>query len=61
MKIITITIDENGDSEIDLAGYKGKGCHAVQEIFKKAAGGETKKLTQKPEYFQQTSTPCVSR
>lgn len=52
-KIITVTIDpETGDAEVDLQGYKGKGCHAVQEAFAKGFGGVSKKLTKKPEYNQ---------
>ncbi len=47
-KIITVTIDETGQS-VDLAGYKGKGCEAVQKAFEQAVGPSTK-VTKKPEY-----------
>lgn len=48
-KIITVTIDENGDPSIDLAGYKGKGCQAVQDVFGRALG-TTIRAVKKPEY-----------
>jgi hypothetical protein len=49
-KIITVDVDfEGGDTTIDLAGYHGKGCHAVQEVFGRALGVTTK-LVRKPEY-----------
>lgn len=50
-KIITIEIDEAGDQTVDLEGYKGKGCAAVQEVFERAVGKSVKK-TRKPEYNQ---------
>ena len=60
-KIITVTI-ENGDAEVDLAGYKGKGCHAVQEAFQRGFGGQSKKLTRKPEYNIVTAgSKCVTK
>ena len=40
-KIITIEIDENGDSTVDLEGFQGKGCGAIQEAFAKAVGKST--------------------
>jgi hypothetical protein len=48
-KIITVTIDEVGQS-VDLAGYHGKGCEAVQKAFEQAVGPSTKVVT-KAEYF----------
>ncbi len=48
-KIITVTIDENGDPTIDLAGYQGKGCSAVQDVFNRALG-VTVERKKKPEY-----------
>lgn len=48
-KIVTMTIDENGDPTIDLEGYQGKGCHAIQEVFGRALG-TTVKAVKKPEY-----------
>jgi hypothetical protein len=65
-KIITMTIEtegaEAGDATVELDGYKGKGCHAIQEIFAKALGGKTKKLVRKPEYNTPvTTTTCQTR
>jgi hypothetical protein len=62
-KIITATIDpENGEVEVDLAGYKGKGCHAIQEAFSKALGGKTIVDTKKPEFNATvTSATCIKR
>ncbi len=51
-KTITAWIDDGGDVEIELDGYKGKGCHAVQEVFQRGLGGKSKKLTRKPEFFK---------
>lgn len=51
-KIITIEIDENGDQTVDLQGYHGKGCAAVQAVFERAIGKSTK-VVRKPEYNQQ--------
>jgi hypothetical protein len=60
-KIITVTIDENGDPKIDLAGYQGKGCHAVQEVFGRALGTTTKAV-KKPEYNKPAkNTTCVKQ
>ena len=50
-KIVTLTIDENGDPTIDLEGYRGKGCSAVQEVFGRAIGATTKAV-KKPEYLK---------
>jgi hypothetical protein len=48
-KIITVTLDEHGDATVDLAGYQGKGCQAVQDVFGRALGTTTKAV-RKPEY-----------
>lgn len=59
-KIITAVIDDQtGDISIDLEGYHGKGCHAVQEVFGRALGATTKSV-KKPEYNKpQKNTTCV--
>ena len=49
MKIVTIEIDEKGDVNVDLAGFQGKGCAAVQEGFTRALG-KAESVTKKPEY-----------
>lgn len=33
-KTITVVIDENGNSTIDLAGFQGNGCARVAEDFR---------------------------
>lgn len=48
-KIITVEIDEAGDQTVDLAGYHGKGCAAVQEVFERAVG-KSVSVVRKPEY-----------
>jgi len=40
-KTITITIDEWGNSTLDLEGFAGKGCEKVFEDFR---GGDTLKV-----------------
>lgn len=49
MKLITITIDEEGNQTVDLNGYKGVGCDAVADVFGRALGTTTK-VTHKPEF-----------
>ena len=47
-KTITITIDADGESSIDLSGFHGQGCGKVFQDF---AGEDKAKVTQdKPEY-----------
>lgn len=65
-KIITATIETEGEHagevSIDLAGYKGKGCHAVQDVFTKGLGGKTLVDQKKPEFNATvTSATCVTR
>ena len=62
-KLLTATIDPvTGEVELDLAGYKGKGCHALQDVFSKALGGETLTETRKPEFNAPLNAPrCVTR
>lgn len=58
MKVMTVTIDPaNGDVDVDLAGYQGKGCHAVQEAMTKALGGDVKVERRKPEF----NTPLTNK
>ncbi len=49
MKEIVITID-NGTVEVDLEGFKGAGCHAIQEGFNKAFAGKQTHVTRKREF-----------
>lgn len=47
-KIITIEIDETGETSVDLNGFHGKGCQAVIDAFR--AGDTVKSTRTKPEY-----------
>jgi hypothetical protein len=48
-KTITITIDERGNSTLDLEGFAGKGCEKAFEDFR---GGDMVKVERKkPAYF----------
>lgn len=53
MKTITVVIDEHGESTVDLAGFNGKGCDAIQQGFARAVGSSTHEV-KKPEY----NRPC---
>lgn len=54
-KIVTITIDEEGDQTVDLTGYNGKGCDAVADVFGRAVGATTK-VVHKPDF----NKPCIN-
>jgi len=56
MKIVTIVIDDEGDSTVDLAGFNGKGCAAIQEGFARAVG-KSDHVTHKPEF----NRPCLTQ
>jgi hypothetical protein len=56
MQIITIEIDDKGDSTVDLAGFNGKGCAAIQEGFARAVG-KSDHVTHKPEF----NKPCLTQ
>ena len=43
-KMITITIDEKGNSTLDLEGFVGKGCEKASEDFR---GGDLVKVERK--------------
>jgi hypothetical protein len=59
-KIITVLIDENGDQSVDLAGYQGRGCSAVQKAFEDALGPSSKSI-KKPEFYKQVNTKTLQR
>jgi hypothetical protein len=55
-KIVTASIDETtGDIEVELDGYRGKGCSAIQDVFGKALGTTTKRV-KKRDYNEATVT-----
>jgi hypothetical protein len=56
MQVVTVVIDEKGDSTVDLAGFNGKGCAAIQEGFA-CAVGKSDHVTHKPEY----NRPCLTQ
>ena len=47
-KTVTIIIDENGNSEVDLEGFAGNGCSKVFEDFR---GGDKVKTERKKTSF----------
>jgi hypothetical protein len=50
-KTITITVDEKGESTVDLNGFHGKGCEAVMKALR---GNDTvRRSVTKPEFNQQ--------
>jgi hypothetical protein len=48
-KTITITIDEQGNSTLDLNGFAGHGCEKVFEDFR--SGDAVKVERKKPAYY----------
>jgi hypothetical protein len=53
-KMITVTIDERGNSTLDLEGFAGHGCVKVFEDFR---GGDMLKVEQKkPAYYTDHAT-----
>ena len=51
MQEIEITIDQDGNTEIDLKGFQGKGCAEITDKLVKALGGDIKR-TQKHEFYK---------
>ena len=51
MKEIEITIDKDGQIEIDLKGYHGKGCQNIARELAKSLG-TTVKNEKKPEFYK---------
>lgn len=51
MKQITISIDENGETTVDLEGYQGKGCDAALKDLTDPGDTVLKKRV-KPAYYQ---------
>jgi hypothetical protein len=49
MQEIVITIGD-GKVDVDLEGFKGQGCHAIQEGFAKAFSGKQTHVTRKREF-----------
>ena len=53
-KTVTIEIDEQGNSSIDLAGFQGKGCIDVAKAFQ-SRDAVTKSHTKREFYVEATS------
>ena len=47
-KTITVVIDENGNSSVDLEGFAGQGCEKVLKDFQ---GGDRAKVERKKAAF----------
>jgi hypothetical protein len=61
-KTFTFTIDEHGNVESEADGYHGSGCHAIQDAFSQALGGDVTKEVRKAEYNKPlTKTTCIKR
>lgn len=59
-KIIIIEQDPTtGDITVDLDGYEGQGCSAVQEAFAATLGKSTHSVT-KPEFHKASKTKCIT-
>ena len=52
-KLITIEIDEKGNSSIDLEGIQGQGCGDVAKDFR--GGDSVTQSRKKREYYAQTA------
>ena len=52
-KLITVEIDENGNSSIDLDGFHGQGCGDVAKDFR--GGDSVTKSNKKREFYLQTT------
>jgi hypothetical protein len=50
MKKITVTIDEDGNSTVDLSGFHGKGCDKVLKDF--ADDNKPLHVVRKREYLE---------
>ena len=51
-KEIEVTIDDNGETSVDLKGFDGKGCQEVMDKLTKVLGKKTK-LEKKPEFYKE--------
>lgn len=57
-KEITIIIDDEGNSSVDLVGYQGTACEAIQKVF--GSVGKTRKATKKAEFYKRTGNGSVN-
>ncbi len=52
-KLITIEIDEKGNSSIDLEGFRGQGCGDVAKDFR--GGDSVTQFSKKREFYAQAN------
>lgn len=52
MKTIKITVDEEGQIELETSGFKGKSCEQATEAMIKALGMQASSK-KKPEFYQE--------
>ena len=57
-KIVTIEIDESGNSSIDLEGFQGKGCADIAKAFQ---GGDKVVLSEKKREYHAPKARQVRR
>ena len=52
-KTITVVIDQNGDSSVDLEGFAGQGCEKALKDFQ--GEDRAKRQRRKPAFYSQIS------
>ena len=52
-KLITVEIDENGNSSIDLEGFQGQGCGDIAKDFR--GGDSVTQSNKKREFYAQAT------
>ena len=52
-KTITVVIDQNGDSSVDLEGFAGQGCEKALQDFQ--GEDRAKRQRRKPAFYSQIS------
>lgn len=52
-RLITVEIDENGNSSIDLEGFQGQGCGDVAKDFR--GGDSVTQSSKKREFYTQAT------
>ena len=52
-KLITVEIDENGNSSLDLEGFQGQGCGDIAKDFR--GGDSVNQSSKKREFYTQAT------
>ena len=61
-KTATVTYGPHGEVEVDLNGFQGQGCHAIQEAISADLAGDVTKDIRKAEFNKPlTKTTCITR